>query len=1305
LDVQLARFGQEREQLLKYSLQRLQRRKLLQLPRGESLGTLDDATIARINCQEVLRCLRLGSKLDLRPSLDPAAASARAGEGTQLPLPPLLGLGPSSAEQGGSGHGSVPPCTAAAAAVGPWHELAEGGVNGGDDERSQLIGRQLVLASYETFLLSYNLLRPEGPECGQLDVTVLEASGLKLPHSSSSSSSSSSSAAAAARVYVRLAVGPVTARTTARGPTPPRGGSGTGSGGEDHHGGGGGYRWGEQFPFTVADGCDTLQLSVHAATASPGTAADGGEYAAAAGEQAAAINSTGARRSQWREVGRAEVALAPVLKLARQGGQQTQELEGEYPLLVSNGYTARYRPGGGRLRLGLAFFSGTGGGAITPRAGAGGATAQQQQEQQQEGQPGGVGGEGAGGGGAVGAGGVGSGLLLSGAELPVPTEVLEKLQAAFDISEVEHEQLTEGLLLPEHEDHGVAGDVGAAAALRARLAHMRAVPAGVCMGACPHYRLLLLLAKRPRHFASDQQFDTWQARQLSVVRHALLALLRHGLGRGELEQLVGLDESPQLQAVEAGLRRLFEGVAAVSAHYKTSDGFPEEAYTTALDTLHDRAMEVYALHDRAHALTPLRVLPPPPQAAAAAAAVDGGCRAASDRSEDEDEHEDEEEEVESIPASLWGPVRYPVNAAMYETLCVAVFDHERVGRPHSDHFKDVLLAVLQRTRAQLGVSNEVAHLLLARQYFEEHRSAEEEAARRDLACSSSSSSSSSSSMGGGGGGGGGGGSTGLGTRRQHGSGLRAVQQQERALVLTALEDHLFLSAPQPVHSPHHHHATGDGEMGSASSSLSSPIALTAAAAALGDGDMDVHWPALAGGWDGGRSDDGTAVRQLLTAPMLAHFERILAEHQRCEPDLLARVLKVYVVLRRTGAGAGAGRGSSSYSAAARSRMGKHSGQGETAAGSGSSFALGRDINTAALDTPTLLREVLRDSTLRLYERLRAQVTTSMGPVARQQQQQQQPEEEEEPEASSSSSSRCHRLVNAQLGALELEQLVAKVLEAVDVEIEKYERVWAGKGSSDNSHSSTSSAVALPDSTKMFLHTIGSRLRQDYESCRCPGTIDAEVVQALLRLLQLERRMRDCGCETIILAHDDARHGGASPFSQLAWRWIDNRGQQFRSSIQAFVEYDSWEAKPPARTSFSLEGLFEMFRETMECFLDFKIASHLMFICLVEHLVSACIDYSNGLVVSCGDLLDLVPPQPTWPPIAQYRRISGSSSPTKTPSTARGESGGADDDDDAEATDGDGSGDSGAEQANGPICVRLNNLVCTRHILCTHMSLV
>eukprot|EP01047_Picozoa_sp_COSAG01_P065305 COSAG01_NODE_8799_length_2655_cov_4.509390_1_plen_289_part_10 len=289
---------------------------------------------------------------------------------------------------------------------------------------------------------------------------------------------------------------------------------------------------------------------------------------------------------------------------------------------MSNGYTARYRPGGGRLRLGLAFFSGTGGGGTTPRAGAGagagGATAQQQQEQQQqEGQPGGVGGEGAGGGGALGAGGGGSGLLLSGTELPVPTEVLEKLQAAFDISEVEHEQLTEGLLLPE-EDHGVGGDVGAAAALRARLAHMRAVPAGVCMGACPHYRLLLLLAKRPRHFASDQQFDTWQARQLSVVRHALLALLRHGLGRAELEQLVGLDESPQLQAVEAGLRRLFEGVAAVSAHYKTSDGFPEQAYTTALDTLHDRAMEVYALHDRARALTPLRVRPPPPPQAAAA---------------------------------------------------------------------------------------------------------------------------------------------------------------------------------------------------------------------------------------------------------------------------------------------------------------------------------------------------------------------------------------------------------------------------------------------------------------------------------------------------------------------------------------------------------------------------------------------------------------------------------------------------------------------------------------------------------------
>ena len=79
-------------------------------------------------------------------------------------------------------------------------------------------------------------------------------------------------------------------------------------------------------------------------------------------------------------------------------------------------------------------------------------------------------------------------------------------------------------------------------------------------------------------------------------------------------------------------------------------------------------------------------------------------------------------------------------------------------------------------------------------------------------------------------------------------------------------------------------------------------------------------------------------------------------------------------------------------------------------------------------------------------------------------------------------------------------------------------------------------------------------------------------------------------------------------------------------------------------------------------MDFAIASDMMFICLIEHMVSACIDYSNGVVQSCGDLLDIVPP---LPPLAPCRRLKVVV--TRTEDT------------------------SATLESNSSICVRMNNL--------------
>lgn len=658
-------------------------------------------------------------------------------------------------------------------------------------------------------------------------------------------------------------------------------------------------------------------------------------------------------------------------------------------------------------------------------------------------------------------------------------EVLERIQAAFEISEVQHEEIVENLELPDARDAGATNDgmsVEMMAKLQLRMQHRLAVPEGVCIGTCPHYRLLLLQNKRPRDFGSDSVFDQWQERQVSVVVNALLALVRR-MDRTEREGMVELNESSMLPDVERSLRQRFNAVIEISHDYKTSAGFPEEEYTACLDALYDYSMDVYSRHDHSYDLAPLQL----PEV------VDSPLS-------EESPSPRERGHVEEVPASVWDSFRYPLNTAIYETLCAASFDHDAVGR--HDELKDDIVGAMERTRAHLGVTNEQQHLCLARQHFDEHVAAEQESVRD--------------------------------TMRN-----RAALESERKEMLTSLQDHIILSTLQDQNLP-----SFDG------SGLTSPATSEAA------------------------EEETKRLRAEVVTPIMEYFSALVEDYHSCDIDMMPRALRVYVALRHPE------------------------------------------------EPQKVIRELMTLTVVKMYERL---------------------------------SKDCARPISAE----GLGRVVRKVLEAIDVEIDKYESVWE---------------EFIPGSTVLFIRAMGSRVRQDYETGDCPGAIDHHVVRAIALLQQLENKMlasKALDPASRILAHADARHGGASPYSKLVWAWIDNQGQQFQNTVTAFVEHETWEAetividaahdgggtplsrsasstmrKGHALTSFSIDGLFELFQGAMESFFEFAIASDDMFLCLVEHIVSACLYYANGVVESCGDLLDIVPPSPPVQVCAkQVRKVS------------------------------------------------------------------
>ncbi len=395
---QLERFGTERELLLRYALGRLHKTQRLQLPKGQQLALLDSAQLMRIECQDVMRCMRTGDGLDLSTAVDaPGQLDDDVGDGTD----DGESLGPEDAGE---------PIFA-------------------------LDGAQLAMASYETFVLSYNLLQPDSSDSGRLDVRVAEA---EVFHGAGT-------AATGQLTHTTIVVGRMTARTTAKCAQA------------------GSCLWDEDFEFIVADGCQTLELHLYVAA------------------------QDAAETSAVRSLGSIKVPLAAVF---HEGC-----VEDWYDLSVSNGYKTRQT---GRVRLVLQFRSG---------------------------------------------------------EAGLPIDVQERMQVAFEISEAQHEEIVENLTLPDAHDAGVRNEgmsVEMTAKLQLRMQHRLAVPQGVCVGTCPHYRLLLLQNKRPRDFNSDTVFDEWQERQVSVVVNALLALVRR-MDRSEREGLVEPRESSMLSDVERSL--------------------------------------------------------------------------------------------------------------------------------------------------------------------------------------------------------------------------------------------------------------------------------------------------------------------------------------------------------------------------------------------------------------------------------------------------------------------------------------------------------------------------------------------------------------------------------------------------------------------------------------------------------------------------------------------------------------------------------------------------------------------------------
>ena len=393
---QLKRFGTERELLLRYALGRLHKTQRLRLPRGQQLALLDSAQLGRIDCQDVMRCMRTGDWLDLSAAIGAPGKRDEDGDDTEdgeSPRPAVAG-----------------------------------------EPTFALDGAQLALASYETFVLSYNLLQPD-PDSGRLEVRVAEAELLQ----------GAGAAATGQSTHVTVVVGRMTARTTAK---CTRGGS---------------CVWDDDFQFIMADGCRTLELHLYVSA-----------------QDAAGVPAV-------RSVGSKQVSLAAVL---HEGC-----IDAWHELTVCNGYKTRRTA---RVRLVVQFRSGEAGLSI---------------------------------------------------------DVLEKMQAAFEISEVQHEEIVENLQLPDDDDAGVSNkgmSVEMTAKLQLRMRHRLAVPEGVCIGTCPHYRLLLLQNKRPRDFSSDNVFDEWQERQVSVVVNALLSLVRR-MDRSEREGLVEPHESSMLSDVERSL--------------------------------------------------------------------------------------------------------------------------------------------------------------------------------------------------------------------------------------------------------------------------------------------------------------------------------------------------------------------------------------------------------------------------------------------------------------------------------------------------------------------------------------------------------------------------------------------------------------------------------------------------------------------------------------------------------------------------------------------------------------------------------
>ena len=128
--------------------------------------------------------------------------------------------------------------------------------------------------------------------------------------------------------------------------------------------------------------------------------------------------------------------------------------------------------------------------------------------------------------------------------------------------------------------------------------------------------------------------------------------------------------------------------------------------------------------------------------------------------------------------------------------------------------------------------------------------------------------------------------------------------------------------------------------------------------------------------------------------------------------------------------------------------------------------------------------------------------------------------------------------------------------------------------------------------KTILRTLIRCVRQDYEFCICPTTLQQDVIDCLVALRHLDEKLLELGlpaAETLVSysSGDEAVDAAANPFPALVRGWISEQRQRFDEFLRRCVSMEdavSWKpVHDTARHSASVVDLFTLFADTVEFF--------------------------------------------------------------------------------------------------------------------------